>query len=661
MAIDLEALGYEVAGDAGYYRRPESSEAFWYNEGDDQEAWVASVIAGAEDKSVFSRELLRGVRDWQSLYHLSQLRSNLLRPVAHLIEGEVLEVGAGMGAISRTLGEMGVQVTSLEASERRAAAAALRTDDLPNVQVVCDTIQNFAPDHGFDTIVVVGVLEYSRVFGFPDDGVDPVDQMLQKLTGLLNSAGRLVLAIENQLGLKYFAGYPEDHTGQRMFGVEDRYADKTRSEFRPVTFGKRELSLHLSDAGLVHHVWFYPFPDYKLPTVVLSDPAMSPDSPIDALPLLQIAAQHDAQEPQRLYFDLARAWGPVIRNGLGGDLANSFLLVASKETVAYGDEIAWVFGRSEQRAEFAKVAAFVDSTDSVSVVRRPLVAGLKRRVGGWERTFPSEPYVRSPNWVGQLRQITSTPGWTSSDLISWFRVWFDAVLVAADISGPVTDTTLLSGELFDALPRNLIVADEQVVFVDLEVTYHGELTLGDLSRRALQDVVLLPGVAQSEHGSTLSKVWLAQTLLASVGMNADEESLSEYLIKEQGFGSAVSGVPVGPSGYLEGDLPQLRSGDISLELEQANSSLVWANRMLAASRLRAEALEASRAELLGEMAVLRPIAHEYGLVSRQVLALSEANLALQGTFSWKLTRPLRALRSLITRGGDDQRSEKTGR
>ena len=38
--------------------------------------------------------------------------------------------------------------------------------------------------------------------------------MLQRVRSLLKPEGKLIVAIENQLGLKYFAGAPEDHLGQ---------------------------------------------------------------------------------------------------------------------------------------------------------------------------------------------------------------------------------------------------------------------------------------------------------------------------------------------------------------------------------------------------------------------------------------------------------------
>ena len=58
--------------------------------------------------------------------------------------------------------------------------------------------------------MLIGVLEYAGVFS---DGYEPALKMLKKARSMLNPNGRLFIAIENQLGLKYFAGVPEDHIG----------------------------------------------------------------------------------------------------------------------------------------------------------------------------------------------------------------------------------------------------------------------------------------------------------------------------------------------------------------------------------------------------------------------------------------------------------------
>lgn len=646
MSLNLEQLGYQHVENPGYFRIPGDAPPFWYNESDEQEEWVASVVERAADKGVFSRELRRGIRDWQSLYQLSQLRANLLRPVAPYISGEVLEVGAGMGAVTRALGEAGVRVIALEASERRARTCATRTEDLPNVQVVCDTIQNFRPGVAFDTVIVIGVLEYARVFGFPGGGQDPVDQMLEMFVGLLRPDGKLILAIENQLGLKYFAGFPEDHLGEPMWGIEDRYLNVPEGRLKAVTFGRRELYQKIERSGLGHQAWFYPFPDYKLPTVVASTEALAPDSPVDVLPLLQIAAEQDPQEPESLSFEMARAWAPILRNGLAADLSNSFLVVASKQPLKKLDEMAWVYGSVPQSREFAKVAAFVVEDGIASVRRRPLVPSQDRTRGLWRRTFPDEPYHRTPNWSSRLKNIVHREGWTLGELADWFTAWHDAVLEVCGLPAGTPPDHVLPPQMFDALPRNLIFSCGGPVFVDLEVEYLEELTLGELAYRAVaEDVLSLRWVAPPAPETSLARATIARELFDRVGVEVDRETLTSRGQNVCAFASAVVGDEVKREDPLSGRF------DVRPSLGAPGSVASAAFRTsLQVARKRAAVLEGQRDVLLAELEATRQALGDVGRENVRLgarLGAAEMQLAqVHDSVSWKVTRPLRAIRSL---------------
>ena len=243
-----------------------------YSDGDQVEQRIAGIINNACDLSVLSAELASHCKDWPSLYHLSRRRANLLRPLENQLQNaSVLEVGAGCGAISRYMGEVGAQVLALEGSPYRASIAASRCRDLPNVTVVADAFHLFEPVQRFDVVTLIGVLEYARKF-FPSSGGDPVNAMLARARNFLKPGGKLIIAIENQLGLKYFAGFPEDHTGKPMFGIEEHY-----SADGVVTFGRRELGERAAKAGLAAQQWWYPFPDYKLPTLLISEAGAVPE------------------------------------------------------------------------------------------------------------------------------------------------------------------------------------------------------------------------------------------------------------------------------------------------------------------------------------------------------------------------------------------------
>src|SRR5439155_17012232 len=96
------------------------------------------------------------------------------------------------------------------------------------------------------------------------DRADPWQYFLRRVRAALAPGGACLLAIENQLGVKYFGGAAEDHTGRPYEGLEGYYPGT------PVrTFGRAQLVGCFERAGLAPRL-FLPFPDYKLPRLILS-------------------------------------------------------------------------------------------------------------------------------------------------------------------------------------------------------------------------------------------------------------------------------------------------------------------------------------------------------------------------------------------------------
>ncbi|MCL2594361.1 MAG: methyltransferase domain-containing protein, partial [Promicromonosporaceae bacterium] len=534
MPIDLTALGYERQGTSRLWAKPKA-EAFGYNDGDEFEEWVAGAIREAADVSTQSTELETYVRDWPSLYHLSRRRANLLRPILDTIAGPVLEVGPGMGAITRTLGEAGLEVISIEGSPRRAAICADRCRDLENVQVVADTIQNFGHPQQFQTVLVCGVLEYARSLGFPTDGRDPEDIMLTHLAGLLAPGGQLIIAIENQVGLKYFAGYPEDHLGRRNAGIEDRYGPHT-----PVTFGRRELGERLSAAGLAHHLWYYPLPDYKLPIAVLADAALHHDG-FDPTPILSGADSCDFQKPQVTTFELSRAWGPVARNGLAGELSNSFLVRATREPQQEQPELAWYFGGNLRSPDYVVTTRFLPTDNGIMVHRDRLNPDASATNGPVTMVAADESYTSGPLWSARLAEIVSRDGWSVVEITAWFDRWRTALFEFAGVADTGDGASVLPGNCLDALPRNLILTDERAVFFDLEWAWNEPLTWEFVAFRCLRNSLESLGPVAPSADANRSVGELLQAVAQSHGFCWDDERIQQLWTQDWVFVGIATG------------------------------------------------------------------------------------------------------------------------
>ena len=280
---------------------------FAYSDGAEVEDRLYNIVSSARDCSTFSTQLAGSITDWPSEYHLSRFRHCLLRPLGIPAGSRVLELGCGCGAITRYLGEIGAEVVAVEGSLPRARVAAERCRDLPNVRVFVDDLLQFETDERFDFVFLIGVLEYAAVFSSQEN---PFAHYLHSVTRFLASGGRVVVAIENKLGLKYFNGCAEDHVGVPFFGIQDLYGPQTAR-----TFGRVDLKAQLSSAGLPNAYFYYPFPDYKLPSVVLSEEALS-DPEFNAGDLLARSHARDYAGSPFRSFDEALAFSVLHDNGL---------------------------------------------------------------------------------------------------------------------------------------------------------------------------------------------------------------------------------------------------------------------------------------------------------------------------------------------------------
>jgi len=233
-----------------------------YSDGGESERYLEHVFRSAKDLTSSSSELEKYIKDWPSQYHLTTKRAQLFAGFDFDPSLKVLEVGCGYGAITRFLGETFSDVVSIEGSIKRARLARLRTKELQSVSIICAPLQEIKFSEKFDIIFCVGVDEYSASLVA---GKDPYDLVLNYFRGLLTPNGILVIAIENQFGLKYFNSSHDDHLEVMFKGLEGYHVHGANVR----TFGKTELENSLKKY-FSSIEFYYPYPDHKLPDCVIS-------------------------------------------------------------------------------------------------------------------------------------------------------------------------------------------------------------------------------------------------------------------------------------------------------------------------------------------------------------------------------------------------------
>lgn len=540
MEVDQLKHDFQFNVDANLWSLKERRGAFTYSDGDENENYLLSVMQNSSDHSSMSDELALAMKDWPSTYHLHHQRCNLLRPLVGHLKGPILEIGAGCGVLTRFLGEQGHSVFALEGSARRASIIGARCRDLDNVSVVNANFQDFLPEQKFQTITLIGVLEYSRLYFADGSDTDPVDQMLRRVSEMIAPDGVLIVAIENQMGLKYFAGYPEDHLGKPMSGIEDHYTDSS-----VVTFGRQELADRLSRAGLSHQRFAYPLPDYKFPEAVLFEEAMSGPQAGQYAPLVAGALASDRQKPNHSTFRITRAIRPVMKNGMGSDMANSFLAMSSPTPEAFStpeQSSAIYYGNGDRKKCYLKEIRFAEVAGRLAVTRRPLTEYAPHPDAKVVQVLDNEPFVHGTLWTEALQDIMLQDNWTLQDIADWAKVWTDALKVQSghSVGSSLPVDTMLDGTLLDAIPKNLILDEDGTAhFVDLEWNMTEPLELGYVIVRGLFDALNAVELA-SKSDDTADITTMIGALSTLLGFAMSRDMIEDRLRREHALQLQIS-------------------------------------------------------------------------------------------------------------------------
>ena len=453
--------------------------AFDYSDGDATEARLYADLRAVTDRSEFSAELRERATDWASTYHFSPLRGNLLRHLPWRGRA-VLELGAGCGAVTRFLGEAGATVTAVEGSVTRARCAARRCAGLDAVRVYAGPFDAFTPRPVFDAVLLIGVLEYAARF---DDAADPIGRRLAWCRRWLRPGGELVVAIENQLGLKYLLGAPEDHVNKPYHGVADGY--------RPGgvrTLGRSELADAILGAGFGGVRFASPFPDYKLPAVVVTEAGFD-DPNFDAGALLRHAPVAAAFQPgPPVPFDARRVWGPVLRNGLGPDLSPSFLVRAGRDATPDepDDTRAYAYA-ADRAAAYATATSFVPGDAGGLTVRKRRLRPEPPPAGGvLEHRTGDAAYVSGRLLETEL--LDAADRRDADGVLAVLSRWCDFLQDRAGAPGDAGEGFAAAArpESVDWIPRNLLVRpDGTLAVIDPEWTLRVPFSLNTLALRYL--------------------------------------------------------------------------------------------------------------------------------------------------------------------------------
>lgn len=422
-------------------------------------------------------------KSWPVLYHLSPLRENIVDWIPMGPEDKVLEVGSGCGAITGAFARKAGSVTCVDLSKKRSLINACRHSECDNITIHVGNFKDIEPElpQDFDYICLIGVFEYGQSY---IGGDTAYEDFLRILMPHLKEGGRILIAIENKYGLKYFAGCKEDHLGNYFSGIEN-YADGGGVR----TFSRKGLERIFNSCGVKDYHFYYPYPDYKFMTAIYSD-AYQPGKGELSNNL------RNFDRDRMLLFDEKNAFDGITQDGLFSVFANSYLAVLGADF-----DTKYVKYSNDRAPEYAIRTEIIREQNGRACVRKyPLTALASDHVRGMAVAYENlvEKYRGGNLEINACRLVEEKEGpFAEFEYVDGvpLSVYMDKCLDRDDLEGfhryfreyverigyhseyPVAD--------FDLIFANILVSGETWTLIDYEWTFGKPIDTKELAFRAV--------------------------------------------------------------------------------------------------------------------------------------------------------------------------------
>jgi hypothetical protein len=310
-----------------------------------------------------------------------------------------------------------------------------------------------------------------------------------------------------------------------------------------VTFGKKELTARLAQAGFTGSQFFYPFPDYKMPATILTQAGA--DDSCEAMQ--NVAASLNARTmnlPYNRPFSEERAWPLLLRNGILDHMANSFLVVAQEDTLAdthtlsrQPGDLAYIYSTSRPR-QFAKETVLSRSEDKVCVQRRRLYPNLPPVHQILHQVIEDEDATQGRTLSRHLGSVINKAGWQVKDLAQCVAPWV-AYLAQHRVPGSEDQAGLFDvpGHFIDCSPGNLVVnPDATLTGFDFEWRVANQIPAAWPFFRGMFYTLYNHASIARPHAQVPPRIIeVVQNTMAELGMPASDDDLAELIKLEGAF------------------------------------------------------------------------------------------------------------------------------
>ena len=290
----------------------------------------------SNEKDDFEDIIKENLNDFVML-GLSNIRKNLVYAYDFKSDSTVLEIGAHLGEITGALCERCAKVISVEPNETRARAILKRYSDKDNLEIIVTEISKIKFEENFDYITLFGILEYAQeIF----DTENPALDLIVYCKKMLKPNGKLLIATDNKFALKSYIGENDECTGITFDSITGY-----KNSNKQYKLGKKKIEDILKKSGMDYYKFFYPLPDYKLPSLIFTDEYLPSSSKINGyFPYYR--------DNSLVFYSEVDAYDAIIKENkeMFPFFANSYFIVVSQSE--FKEDIKYVSFNNYRKEEY---------------------------------------------------------------------------------------------------------------------------------------------------------------------------------------------------------------------------------------------------------------------------------------------------------------------
>lgn len=315
-----------------------------------------------------------------------------------------------------------------------------------------------------NTVLLTSFIEKERDIG----------KIIANVYAKLPADGKMLLALNNRLGVRYFCGDRDPYTERNFDPIEDyrRVYSKEQDRFDGRMYSYAQIQEMLTDAGVHAFQFFSVFSDLSNPFLIYAQDY----DPRENLTTRAVPSYH---YPDTVFLEEEFLYSGLIANGLFHRMSNAFLVECAKDgklsdvqhvtaSVERGNENG-IYTLIHRTGTVEKRAIYPEGRERIRNLAENIMAlqarGIRVVEGSMREDAYWMPYVDAP--VGQvyLLELLRKDKEAFLKALDHFR---DLILQSSEIKEDEEYGQVFSKAYVDMVPLNSFYVDGEFVFFDQE-------------------------------------------------------------------------------------------------------------------------------------------------------------------------------------------------